>query len=578
MRYVDELTEALRAQLAAVRGLPDQLGYGLRQRLREGYGTADLRADLLAGVVVGVVALPLSMALAVAAGVPPQHGLYAAVVAGLIAALLGGTRVQVTGPTATFVVILLPIAHAHGLAGVLLTGLLAGAILVVMGLAHVGRLMTFIPHPVTTGFTSGVALLIALLQLGDVLGLRLPSTEGIGRYLLAVWEARAQVNPADVAVAALTVGALVLVPRWLRAVPAPLVALLGAAVLAALATRFVDGVTVTTLGDRFSLPQTPPLPQAPWAAAGPPGGGGFVLDWDVLQALLGPAFAVAMLGAIETLTSATIADGVQGTRHDPDAELVALGLANVVAPWFGGIAASGALARTATNLRAGARSPLAAAFHAVFVLACILALAPLVEYLPMAALAGLLIVVAYQMAEPRHVVRLLRIAPRSDVMVLLTCLSLTVLFDMALAVSVGVVLAALLFMRRMAVLTKVSVVADPSENYEVPGGVKVYEIAGPLFFGAAKTAMDALATGASYGTVILSMRHVPVMDATGLVALESLLDRLRRTRRKVIIAALQPEPAEMLARAGIRRTPGELAFAPDVDTALSMAIVHAARG
>jgi SulP family sulfate permease len=269
---------------------------------------------------------------------------------------------------------------------------------------------------------------------------------------------------------------------------------------------------------------------------------------------------------------------MSGTEHDPNSELIALGIANIVVPFFGGIAATGALARTATNIRAGARSPFAAAMHSIFILACTIALAPLVGYLPMAALAGLLLIVARNMSEARHFVRLTRIAPRSDVLVMLTCFSLTVLFDMVIAVTFGVLLAALMFMRRMASITRVNFKAVTDTKFEVPPGVRVYEIAGPLFFGAAKTAMETLhAAGGKDHTMILSMQHVPTMDATGLVALESVLDRLRRSNIKVIFAGLAPEVSEILERAGIKRESGKLAYAPDIETAISMAIVHAAR-
>jgi SulP family sulfate permease len=298
----------------------------------------------------------------------------------------------------------------------------------------------------------------------------------------------------------------------------------------------------------------------------------------MIRELLPSAFAIAMLGAIESLMSAVVADGMSGTEHDPNSELIALGVANIVCPFFGGIAATGALARTATNIRAGARSPLAAAFHAVFLLACTIALAPLVGYLPMAALAALLLVVARNMSDARHFVRLARIAPRSDVMVMLTCFGLTVVFDMIVAVTFGVLLAALMFMKSMAVMTRTALKSITDTKVEVPAGVRVYEIAGPLFFGAAKTAMEALhISGDTDHTVILAMQHVPTMDATGLVALESVLDRLHRSSIKVIFAGITEDVHAILERAEIKRVPGRLAYAPDVETAISMAIVHAAR-
>lgn len=583
LRYVDNFSDAIKSQLALAYRAKDLLGYGLRQRLREGYTRADFRADLLAAVVVGVVALPLSMALAIASDVPPQHGLYTAIIAGVICALLGGTRFQVTGPTAAFVVILLPIVHKHGLGGLLVAGGLAGIILVMMGLARMGRLMQFVPHPVTTGFTAGIALVIALYQLKDILGVSLPRTEGTLEYLHSVWEARGAINGWDVAVALLTVGLLVLIPRVLRRVPAPLVALVAVSLVVVVCEHLIAGFHVATIASKFEstvggqvvhgIPPLPPMPILPWELAH---GGG--LDYAMIRDLLPSAFAIAMLGAIESLMAATVADGMSGTEHDPNSELIALGIANIVCPFFGGIAATGALARTATNIRAGARSPIAAALHAVFVLACTLALAPLVGYLPMAALAGLLLIVARNMSEARHFVRLSRIAPGSDVMVMLTCFGLTVFFDMVIAVTFGVLLAALLFMRRMAAMTTTNLRSVSDLKAEVPKGVRVYEIAGPLFFGAAKTAMEAIhTTGGMHHTMILSMQHVPTIDATGLVALESVLDRLYRSEVKVIFAGLNEDVSEIFERAGIKRAPGRLAYAPDIDTAISMSIVHAAR-
>ena len=341
----------------------------------------------------------------------------------------------------------------------------------------------------------------------------------------------------------ITVALLLLLPRILKKVPAPLVALTLVSLAVVALDHLVPGFHATTIGSKFSfaignevvagIPPLPPLPVVPWQMEGDAD----ARAYQMIRELLPAAFAIAMLGAIESLMSAVVADGMSGTQHDPNSELIALGIANIVCPFFGGIAATGALARTATNIRAGARSPIAAVVHAVFVLACTIVLAPLVAYLPMAALAGLLIVVARNMSEARHFVRLTRIAPRSDVMVMLTCFVLTVAFDMVIAVTFGVMLAALLFMRRMAVLTRSQLQSFDTTKFDVPAGVRVYEIAGPLFFGAAKTAMEALhVAGDADHTVILSMQHVPTMDATGLVALESVLDRLHRSKVKVIFA------------------------------------------
>jgi len=516
-RYVDELTEIFRSQFALAMGIKDQLAYGLRARLREGYTRADFRADLMAGLVVGVVALPLSMALAIASGVPPQHGLYTAIIAGVAAALLGGTRVQVTGPTAAFVVILVPIVKDYGIAGLLVAGMMAGLIMIAMGVARLGKLMQFIPHPVTTGFTAGIALVIALLQLKGVLGVSPPPTEGIVEYLGSLWEVRNAVHWPDVAVAVFTLALLIVTPRVTSKVPAPLVGLGVAAILTYVLGELVGGFDPATIRTMFAteidgeivrgIPPLPPLPVLPWEVS-VHGSSAIPLSFEMIRELLPSAFAIAMLGAIESLMAAVIADGMVGSKHDPNAELIGLGIANVLCPFFGGIAATGALARTATNIRAGARSPFASVFHAIFILACTIALAPLVGYLPMAAMAALLLIVAKNMSEARHFVRLLRTASRSDVMVLLTCFGLTVLFDMVIAVSVGVMLAALLFMRRMAYMTKVSEGSADISHLEVPKGVQVYEIAGPLFFGAAQTAMETLAViHRESRVVVLQMRR-----------------------------------------------------------------------
>jgi SulP family sulfate permease len=592
LRYAEELSDVVQKQLALAYSAKDLLGYGLRGKLREGYTAGDFRADLLAALVVGVVALPLSMALAIACDMPPQHGLDTAIIAGILCSLLGGTRFQVTGPTAAFVVILLPIVHKFGPGGLLLAGMMAGVMLVVMGLARLGKLMQFVPHPVTTGFTMGIAIVIGVLQLKDVFGVRLPRTEGTFEYLGALWDARGAINYWDVGIAVLTLALLLGLPKIIKRVPAPLIALTIAAVVVVLCGHFLPAswnFHATTIGSKFSfplgggevghgIPPLPPMPIAPWRMTAQPGQPGLTLDYHTIRELLGPAFAIAMLGAIESLMAAVVADGMSGSRHDPNAELIALGIGNIVCPFFGGIAATGALARTATNIRAGARSPLAATMHAIFILACTIALAPLVSYLPMAALAALLIIVARNMSEARHFARLTRVAPRHDVLVMMTCFILTVVFDMVIAVTVGVVLAALLFMRRMSVLTQVELETASELKIDVPPGVRVYEIAGPLFFGAAKSAMEVLHTvGDKDHTYILDMQHVPTMDATGLVALESVLDRLRRSKIKVIFAGLTQDVSAMFDRAGIKREVGKIAYAPDVETAISMAIVHGER-
>ncbi|HVX95776.1 MAG TPA: C4-dicarboxylic acid transporter DauA [Polyangia bacterium] len=567
-------------------------GAALRAALRDGYGLRELRGDVLAGVTVGIVALPLAMALGIAVGVPPQQGLYASIVAGALVALLGGSRTQVTGPTAAFIVVLVPIVTKFGVAGLFLAGIIGGLILVALGVARFGRFIEFIPHPVTTGFTAGIATVIATLQLKDVLGVQLPAgapADVLGR-VRAMWQARGTISLSELVVAAVTLALLVSLPRVTRRVPAPLLALPVAAALAALLSRLFPGHPVATIANRFhaampngsvvaGVPPLPPLPLLPWHAPGP-GGAPFVLSFATLRELLPAGFAVALLGGIESLLSAVIADGMAGTRHDPDAELLALGCANILTPFFGGIPATGAIARTATNIRSGARSPVAAIVHALTVLAAVLALAPLIGLLPMAGLAALLLLVAWNMAEAKHFVHVLRVAPRADVLVLVTCFGLTVLFDMVVAVSVGVVLAALLFMRRMAELTEGKLTApeaDPSEispalPKSLAGKVALYEIAGPLFFGAAQKAIGSLGRVTnSIEVLILRLDRVPVMDATGLVALESAIEALTQRGCVTILAGLQQQPAELLERAGFRHKAWRLMLRADFASALAAA-------
>ncbi len=554
---------------------PPLLFVALRRTYKAGYGVVQLRADAAAGVVVGVVALPLSMALAIAVGAPPQHGLYTAIVAGTVVAITGGSKFQITGPTAAFVVILAPIVTKFGLGGLLTAGAMAGLLLVAMGVARLGRLIEYIPHPVTTGFTAGIATVIATLQLKDAFGLTVgPLPDSYARKVAALWGARATASLSELTVAAATLVALLVLPKVVPRIPAPLLAIGGAAGVVAGLHHFVPSFEVSTIGTRFhyvidgatrgGIPPFPPRPILPW--------GGSHLTFELIRELLPAAFAIAMLGAIESLLSAVIADGMTGKRHDPNAELVGLGIGNLVAPFFGGIAATGALARTATNIRAGAKSPVAAVVHSAFVLASILIFSRAVAYIPMASLAGLLLIVAWNMSEARHFVRVVKVAPKSDVVVLVTCYVLTVAFDMVIAVSVGVVLAALLFMRRMAALTTSRAVLDGGDDessLDLPEGVALYEIAGPLFFGAAQTAMRALETSGSQArVVVLDLSRVPVIDETGLVALEEAIGTLARAKKRVVIAGPLPEPRRVFDTSGLRRS---CEFAGTRDEALGVA-------
>lgn len=549
----------------------------LRKSLAAGYGGNDLRADILAGVVVGIVALPLAMALGIASGVPPQHGLYTAIVAGGLIAVLGGSKHQVSGPTAAFIAILAPITHQFGIGGLMVATMLAGGLLIIMALGGFGRLISYIPYPVTAGFTAGIGVVIAGGQLKDFAGLSIREWPAhFPEQLAAMARAADTARLNDILIGLFTLGILILWPklmhrlparpqRTLKFVPSPLVAL-SLAGLAALGLHALwPAFEVVTIGTKFAsqhgIPQTPPLFALPWSypdASGQPIG----FSVSLLREMASPAVAIAMLGAIESLLSAVVADGLTGKRHDPDAELFAQGVGNLVSPFFGGIAATGAIARTGTNIRAGARSPVAAVVHALFVLLAMLALAPVLNFLPMASMAALLLMVAWNMSELPHVVHTLRHSPKSDVTVLLVCLSSTVLFDMVVAVVAGVTLAAMLFMRRMSEVSEVRLIGDhdPNRMRGLPKGVVHYDIGGPLFFGAAQKAMQELEViGREYWAVVLDLADVPAMDATGIVNLESALRRLARHNTLVVLCEVRPQPMQALEKAGILHNWGHVA-------------------
>lgn len=557
----------------------------LREKISSGYSLKDLRADVIAGFIVSVIAIPLAMALAIASGVPPQYGLYTAIIAGFIVPLFGGSRFQVTGPTAAFVVILVPIVHKFGFAGLLVAGFMAGVILVLMGVMRMGQLIQFIPYPVTTGFTSGIALVIATIQLKDFFGLEIVHMpEKYFNRVAALIHAAPTVSPIEFGIGFLTLALLIFWPKINKKVPAPLVALTAAAVVAALLQKFFPDISIATIGNRFSsslngitvpgIPQALPALHLPWTFPGA-GGTAFTLNWHTIESLIPSAFAIALLGAIESLLSAVVADGMSQTRHDPDAELVALGTGNIICPFFGAIPATGAIARTAANIRFGAKSPLAAMIHAVFILLSILLFAPAISHLPMASLAALLILVAYNMSELRHFKHILRVGPRSDGMTLLLCFSLTVVFDMVIAVSVGIVLAALLFMRRMALVTTGRIIPENQRIHfaqELPKGVLLYEITGPLFFGAVENAIDEIEhIGNDVRVVIFLLQGVQAMDVSGLVAFESAVQEIIDNGQYAILAGVRPQPMHLIRKSNLAGNTEKIKFCKTLEEAVENA-------
>ncbi|MBR9959273.1 C4-dicarboxylic acid transporter DauA [Cronobacter sakazakii] len=537
---------------------------------REKYTVSRLSRDLIAGITVGIIAIPLAMALAIGSGVPPQYGLYTSAIAGIVIALSGGSRYSVSGPTAAFVVILYPVAQQFGLSGLLVATLLSGIFLILFGLARFGRLIEYIPLPVTLGFTSGIGITIATMQIKDFFGLDIAHMpEHYLPKVAALAVALPGLNPGDAAIGIVTLGMLVFWPRLGIRLPGHLPALLaGCAVMGVV---HLLGGNVATIGSRFhylladgtqgnGIPPLLPQLVLPWDLPG----SSFTLSLDSLRALLPAAFSMAVLGAIESLLCAVVLDGMTGTRHNANSELIGQGLGNLVAPFFGGITATAAIARSAANVRAGATSPVAAVFHALLVLLALLALAPLLSWLPLSAMAALLLMVAWNMSEAHKVIGLLRRAPKDDIVVMLICMSLTVLFDMVIAISVGVVLASLLFMRRVARMTRLAPL-----NVSVPEDVLAVRVTGPLFFAAAEGVFTPLlAQAAGKRVIVMQWDAVPVLDAGGLDALQRFIERLP-DGCELRICHLEFQPLRTLARAGVQPIPGRLAFFPGSDAALA---------
>jgi SulP family sulfate permease len=522
---------------------------------REGYSRESLLRDVIAGVVVGIVALPLALAFAIASGVPPERGLYTAIIAGFLISALGGSRVQIGGPTGAFVVIVYGIMARFGYEGLVIVTVMAGVILIALGLARLGGLIKFIPYPVITGFTAGIAVIIFSSQVKDFLGLKMGAVPAeFSDKWLAYAEHIGSVNLAATGIALMSLAVLVVWPRISRMVPAPFVAM----VVATVAVRFLD-LPVETIGSRFGgVPSSLPTPHWP------------DIPWEHMREFVSPAFTVALLAAIESLLSAVVADGMIGTRHKSNVELVAQGVANIASPIFGGIPATGAIARTATNIRTGGRTPLAGMVHAVTLLLVLVFFGRWAAMVPLASLAAILVVVSYHMSEWRSFAGLLR-APRSDLAVLLLTFALTVFVDLTVAVQVGIVAASLLFMRRMAEISNVEGLTPRTEEageeqlgeitgvrrkkrtvsgHDIPERVEVYEVNGPFFFGVADKLKDVMGEIARPPLVfILRMRNVPAIDATGIHALEQMAKKCRAQKTQLILTEIRQQPLRALARA-----------------------------
>ncbi len=521
--------------------------------------------NILAGIVVGVVALPLAMAFSIASGARPEQGLYTSIVAGVLTSLFGGTRVQISGPTGAFIAVLSIITAQHGIAGLQIATLMAGIILMAFGFAKLGVVIKYIPNPVIAGFTAGIAVIIFVGQWKDFFGLS-PAPSGLHFHekLLALIEALPSINLATTGLALLALGVLTVGACFLRRIPAPLVAL----VVVTVVQYFCRFKGVATIGSAFGgIPRTLPSFSFP------------SVTMAQVFSLVGPAFTIALLGAIESLLSAVVADGMTGNRHDSNQELIGQGIANFVSPLFGGFAATGAVARTATNIRNGATSPLAGLVHSGFLILVILLLAPLASAVPLCCLSAVLFVVSWNMSELPHVVRLVRTAPKTDVAVLLLTFFLTVFVDLVVAVNVGVIVAALLFMRRMADSVNVEQQRDTgaeprtgSPPVRAANGVVIYSIEGPLFFGAAEKLERTLAhIQRPATTLILRMAHVPFMDATGIIAIEHMIMDFKRHGATVLLVELRPNVRSKLERGGVIALAGEENVIETLEQALQVA-------
>ncbi|MBO4462740.1 MAG: sulfate permease [Prevotella sp.] len=535
------------------------------------YNRQTLTADLLAGVIVGIVALPLAIAFGIASGVSPEKGIITAIVAGLAISAFGGSKVQIGGPTGAFIVIVSGIIGQYGIEGLTIATLMAGVFLIGFGLLHLGTIIKYIPYPIIVGFTSGIAVTIFTTQVKDLLGMQMDSvpSDFIERWG-AYFQNLTNIDPWSAAIGLASVAIIAVSPKVSKKVPGSLIAIIVMTVVALLLKEYASVTSIETIGDRFSIKSQMPRMTMP------------ALSWEQIKALVAPALTIAVLGAIESLLSATVADGVIGDHHNSNTELVGQGVANILSPIFGGIPATGAIARTMTNINNGGRTPIAGIIHAIVLLLIFLFLMPLAQYIPMACLAGVLVVVAYGMSGWRSFRALLR-NPKSDITVLVLTFLLTIIFDLTVAIEVGLICACLLFMRRMSETTDVRAVYDEIdlnedadmqagnlEHLTIPKGVEVYEINGPYFFGAGNRFEDIMARYGGHPQVrIIRMRKVPFIDSTGLHNLENMCRMSQREGITVVLSGVNEKVEAVLNRNGFQELLGKENICNHIDLALA---------
>lgn len=538
------------------------------------YSKADFTADVMAGIIVGIVALPLAIAFGIASGVSPEKGIITAIVAGFIISFFGGSKVQIGGPTGAFIVIIYGIIQQYGIGGLMVATMMAGVILILLGVFKLGTVIKFIPYPIIIGFTSGIALTIFTTQIADIFGLQFGDDKVPGDFIgkwIVYFKHFDTVNWWNFVVSAVSVFIIAITPKFSKKIPGSLVAIILVTVGVYL-LKVYGGITcIDTIGDRFSIKAQ--LPEANIPA----------LNWEAIKNLFPVAITIAVLGAIESLLSATVADGVIGDRHDSNTELIAQGIANVASPIFGGIPATGAIARTMTNINNGGKTPVAGIIHAVILLLILLFLMPLAQYIPMACLAGVLVIVSYNMSGWRVFKGLLN-NPKSDVSVLLITFFLTVIFDLTVAIEVGLVIACVLFMRRVMETTQISVITDEiapekesdvvlhEEHLIIPQGVEVYEINGPYFFGIATKFEEVMAgLGDRPKIRIIRMRRVPFIDSTGIHNLTILCQMSQKENIHIILSGVNPKVHAVLEHAGFYELLGKENICSNINEALEVA-------
>lgn len=538
------------------------------------YSKETFMADLMAGIIVGIVALPLAIAFGIASGVSPEKGIITAIIAGFIISLLGGSKVQIGGPTGAFIVIIYGIIQQYGEAGLIVATLMAGILLILLGVFKLGAIIKFIPYPIIVGFTSGIAVTIFTTQIADIFGLNFGGEKVPGDFIgkwMIYFRHFDTINWWNTIVSIASIIIIAITPRFSKKIPGSLIAIIVVTAVVYLLKTYAGIDTIDTIGDRFTIKSE--LPDATMPA----------LNWEAIKDLFPVAITIAVLGAIESLLSATVADGVTGDKHDSNTELIAQGTANLITPLFGGIPATGAIARTMTNINNGGKTPVAGIIHAVVLLLILLFLMPLAQYTPMACLAGVLVIVSYNMSEWRTFKALLK-NPKSDVTVLLITFFLTIIFDLTIAIEVGLVIACILFMRRVMETTEISVIKDEidpndeldiavrEEHLIIPAGVEVYEINGPYFFGIATKFEETMAQLGDRPKVrVIRMRKVPFIDSTGIHNLTSLCKMSQKEKITIVLSGVNEKVHNTLEKSGFYELLGKQNICPNINVALDRA-------